>query len=208
MVKLRLPPPTRNVTPQYEVLKPGQKLLRIFDPTRYGAKATSFRYYGPISRFDHQEGKTPAIDPTRGILYAGKTLSCCLIEVFGDGDVIEVKQQQVAYLTLTKSLTLLDLRGAAAMKAGTVAAILAVAQRSVSQAWGRYFYEHPQLYQEIDGLIFNSAHNGEEAIALYERAKPQLTLADVKVLKLNHPELRSAIFRIAARHSLLVLPYG
>ncbi|MGH2412245.1 MAG: RES family NAD+ phosphorylase [Microcystaceae cyanobacterium] len=208
MVKLRLPPPTRNVTPQFEILKPGQKLLRIFDPTRYGATAIGFRHYGPLGRFDHHRGKTPAADPARGIIYAGMTLSCCLVEVFGDGDVIEVNQQQVACLTLTDSLKLLDLRGAAAMQAGTVAAISAIAQRSISQAWGRYFYEHPQLYQEVDGLIFNNAHNAEEAIALYERAKRQITSADVKVMELNHPELRSAIFRIAARHDLLVQPYG
>lgn len=206
MVKVRLPPPTRNVMPQFEILKPGQKLLRIFDPTKYGATATGFRYYGPISRFDHHRGK-PAVDPTRGISYAGMTLSCCVVEVFGDGDVVEVKQQQVACLTLTESLKLLDLRGAAAMKAGTVAAISAIAQRSVSQAWGRYFYDRPQ-YGEVDGLIFNNAHNGEGAIALYERAKPQLTSAHVRVMALNHPELRSAIFRIANRHSLLVQPYG
>ena len=207
MVELRLPPPTRNVTPQFKILKPGQKLLRIFDPMRYGASAVGFRHYGPVSRFDHHRGKTPAADPTRGIIYAGMTLSCCLVEVFGDGDVIEVKQQQVACLTLTKSLKLLDLRGTAAMKAGTVAAVSAIAQRSISQAWGRYFYEHPHLYQKVDGLIFNNAHNAEEAIALYERAKRQITSADVKAIELNHPELRSAIFKIANRHDLLVQPY-
>ena len=34
-------------------------------------------------------------DPDRGISYAGLTLSCCLVECFGDVGVIEIKGQQI-----------------------------------------------------------------------------------------------------------------
>ena len=70
MVEIRYPPPTRNITPQLFELKSGTTIQRIFDPTSYGATATGFRYYGPLSRFDHQRGTKAEIDSKRGIIYA------------------------------------------------------------------------------------------------------------------------------------------
>ena len=93
MVEIRYPPPTRNITPQFQELKPGMTLQRIFDPNKYGATAIDFRYYGPFSRFDHQRSqRKPEIDKERGIIYAGLDLSCCLIEVFGDDEIIRIQQ--------------------------------------------------------------------------------------------------------------------
>jgi hypothetical protein len=204
MVVVRLPPPTGGISPQYVTLNSGEELIRIFDPTQYGAKASSFRNYAPISRFDHHREYLNKIDPDRSVIYAGQTLSCCLVEVFGDGDVIEVKQQQVAFLTLTTSLKLLDLRGSGAMGAGTVAAISAITQRDISQAWGRYFYENYQLYGLIDGLMFSGAHNEEDVIFLYERAKPKIESAKVQVINLNHPDFLERILETAEIHGLVV----
>ena len=90
------------------------------------------------------------------------------------------------------------------MGAGTVAAISSITQRDISQAWGKYFYEHPEIYDEIEGLIFSGAHNGEDAIVLYERAKPKIESARIEVLNLNHPDLVAPIFGIAEVHGLLV----
>ena len=207
MVVVRLPPPTGGISPQFTVLEPNTKLLRIFDPTRHNATALGFRNYGPISRFDHQrfDSDKPGIDKDRGILYFGFSLSCCLIEIFGDSRIIQIQEQQIAIVTLTQSLKLLDLRGAAAMRAGTVTAVSAITQRDISQAWGRYFYEHPEFYAEIDGLIFSGAHNGEDAISLYERAISVLSVAKVQELPLKHPDLVQPILEIAENHNLLVM---
>lgn len=204
MVVVRMPPPLGGISPTHVTLGIGEVLIRIFDPTRYGATATSFRSYGPISRFDHHEHYSDKIDPDRSVIYAGRTLSCCIVEIFGDGGVIAIKQQQVAYLTLTSKIKLLDLRSSGAMGAGTVAAISSITQRDISQAWGRYFYEHPELYDEIEGLIFSGAHNGEDAILLYERAKVKIESAKVEVLNLNHPDLVAPVLEIAEVHGLLV----
>jgi hypothetical protein len=38
------------------------------------------------------------------------------------------------------------------MRSGTVAAISA-GDHSLSQAWSRYFWEHPDIYGELDGLL-------------------------------------------------------
>ncbi len=104
MVEIRYPPPTRNISPQWFELKPGTTIQRIFDPTSYGATATGFRYYGPLSRFDHQRNTAkPKVDNKRGIIYAGFNLSCCLIEVFGDDETIKIQKQQIAFITLKQS---------------------------------------------------------------------------------------------------------
>ncbi|MEL6442286.1 MAG: RES family NAD+ phosphorylase [Cyanobacteria bacterium J06621_8] len=221
MVEIRYPPPTRNISPQFTELKSGTTIQRIFDPTSYGATATGFRYYGPLSRFDHQRcdpasfqdargralrqnNKKPKIDKERGIIYAGLSLSCCLIEVFGDDEVIKIQKQQIAYITLKQSLKLLDLRDSGAWNAASVAAMAVDGRRKLTQAWSRYFYENPDLYGNIEGLVFNNAHDGKPAIALYERATSKLLSADVSVLDLNEPTIRETILAIATRLNLLV----
>lgn len=205
MVIVRVPPPNGGISPQYVTLKKGEELVRIFDPTSYGATAVGFRNYGPISRFDHHREYPDKIDPDRSVIYLGKSLSCCLVEIFGDGDVIELRQQKIAFLTLPRDLKLLELRGSGAMGAGTVSAISAITQRDISQAWGKYFYDNSQLYGEVDGLIFSGAHNAEDAIMLYERAKSIVQWAKVEVLDLNHPDLIELILEIAEIHGLLVV---
>ena len=207
MVVVHLPPPLRSITPKFVTLNRNDVLLRIFDPTKYDATGTSFRNYGPISRFDHHRESKNRVDPERSITYAGFTLSCCLAEIFSDGGIIRIEQQQLAFITLKNAFKLLDLRGAAAMAAGTLAAISSITERNISQAWGCYFYENSQLYSEIDGLIFAGAHNGEDAVCLCERAEPKLTSAEVKTLNLNHPDLRDTILLIAERHGMIVKPY-
>ncbi|MEY2830950.1 MAG: hypothetical protein RLZZ574_208 [Cyanobacteriota bacterium] len=204
MVLIYPPPPTRNITPKFEVLEPGIAIERIFAPTSHGSTAIGFRYYGPVHRFDHQPSGKPTVDPDRGIMYAGFSLSCCLVEVFGDEGLIDIKQQKIAHITLTQSLKLLDLRGSGAWDAGSVVAMATDGKRRLTQAWGRYFYEHPELYSQIDGLMFNNAHNGESAISLYERAEPQIVSAKTVVQDLNDPALRNKLLVIANRLNLLI----
>lgn len=204
MVVVHFPPPSRSIAPKFVTLVRNDILIRIFDPTKYDATAISFRNYGPISRFDHHREFPQRLDPDRSVIYAGCTLSCCIVEIFGTGGVVKLERQQTAFITLKDSLKLLDLRGSAAMAAGTVAALSSITQRDISQAWGKYFYENPQLYGNIDGLIFSGAHNGSDAISLYERAESKLASAKIEILPLNHPDLRDGILSIAKNHGLLV----
>ena len=234
MVKVKLPPPQRNVNPKKITLPANTKLRRIFDPTRFNAqriradrrettgdasasRATGFRSYGPVSRFDHQRcdpappkgareraprhsSNEPSFDSRRRIIYAGFSLSCCIVEYFGDGEIINTENIRLAIIYLNKELELLDLRGSGAMAAGTVTAISAITQREISQAWGRYFYEHVELYDRVDGLIFSGAHNGEDAIALYERAEDTISSSKVKTIDLKSETLKSTILKIADEH--------
>lgn len=55
MVVINFPPPDPliSIQPVWKVLPSQTKLLRIFNPNKYNTQATTFRYFGPIGRFDH-----------------------------------------------------------------------------------------------------------------------------------------------------------
>jgi hypothetical protein len=88
------------------------------------------------------------------------------------------------------------------MHAGTLAAVSQDGSRETSQNWARYWYQHPQ-FEVIDGLLFAGAHNGEDAIAVWERAagkfKPVLDLA------LTDDEVLSELLAVADLLEMAVL---
>ena len=201
MVRIDPPPPQRPVTPIIQTLAPGTALLRIYRPRPYGTGACTFRRTGPLHRFDHHEPAREGADQqgdSRGILYCGFSLSCCLVECFGDTGVIETEGRRLALIETTRPINLLDLQGNGAMRAGTVVAISGAADRQLSQKWSRYFYG---CYQNIDGLIYSIAHNAEAAVALYERAEDGLHCCHD--FALNKSELRSRILQVSLDHGLV-----
>lgn len=183
--------------------------MRIFDPTKHGASAHTFRGFGPLRRFDHHEPHadgSPRDDPIRGIWYGAPTLAGCLVEVFGDAGIIEPSDKLVAVADIVRDLVLLDLRGRGAMRAGSVAALCKTADVAISQAWSRHFYETPE-YREVDGLIYFNAHNDDEAVALYERARGALRCPKNRTLELDDNAFRTRIFEVADLNNLDVSPY-
>jgi hypothetical protein len=179
----------------------------LFDPGRYGVTALGFRYFGPLLRFDHHQGRgkdrQPEPDPERGVYYAALSLSSCLVEIFGDTGVIDFDRHHVASPRPGRNLHLLDLRGPGAMKAGVNAAIAKVPDRMLSQAWSRYFHEHSDIYAEVDGLIYLNAHNDEEALVLYERAADALECPPERVIRLDNEALRPALLEAANNNDLI-----
>lgn len=251
MVKITPPPPCfRKPKPKFYTLKKGTELLRIFRP-EYNTAALTFRFYGPLHRFDHHLGECPCVsiaqentcelqteeassdeemsipqhlahagcynprerqkcnDPERGIYYAALVdlLSSCLVEVFGDIGCVEITDHQIAMITCTSRIKLLDVRGSGAMRAGTNAALAKIPERGMSQAWSRYFYEQKEIYPDIRGIIYRNAHNDEDAIAIYERAKDMLTCLPEKVYPLKHELFRGAILKAAEDNNLEVERY-
>jgi hypothetical protein len=219
VVKLIVPPPCMSKPkPKFYTLKKGTEVVRIFRP-EFSPTAVTFRFWGPLYRFDHHRGNCPNFcyepsdcqkcnDQERGIYYVAPKLSCCLVEIFGDIGCIEITDHQVAIVKPTQDLKLLDLRGAGAMCAGANEATLAKTEkRGLSQAWSRYFYEQQTIYSEIHGLIYHNAHNNEEAIALYERAQHLLVCEPGNVLPLKHELLRGLVLQAASDNNLEVIPY-
>jgi len=209
VVAIALPPPLLQPQPLFHQLDAGTTLRRLYDPSRFGATGVSFRHFGPLSRFDHQREPYPRTsnDADRGILYAARTLSGCLVEVFGDSKVILVGSWEVAILTATRNLNLLDLRGTGAIKAGTVAAVCKDSNRQISQTWSRYFYDNVFIYGEIDGLVFGNAHNDEDAFAFYERSVNDFQCAISDICPLRESALRMEVECIARDSRMYVQPY-
>lgn len=207
------PDPTRRLYPKFCAVPSGAALVRLFDPTsRYRQTALSFRYHGPKWRFDHHRrdaatGK-PTDDPARGIYYGGWStdqsngLSSCLVEIFGDTGIVEFEHWHIAMPVVRRNLRLLDLRGKAAMNAGTVAAV-AACDHTLSQPWSRYFYETPATYPDIDGILYPNAHNHEIALALYEGTRDDLVCPPDRIIPLDHPDLRPTILHIMLANSLV-----
>ena len=181
--ELALPPAEpAAIAPVRERLVTGARLLRVFSPEPYGTGALTFREHGPHARFDHHAPGGPA----RGILYGGRDLVCCLGEFFGDSGAIHPPGARAARLDLLDEVTLLDLRGTAALGVGTTQAIGGISQRATTQAWARHLYDHPDL-QDVDGLLYAAAVTGRDAFALFERAAGRLAV--VIELELGDPAI-------------------
>jgi len=207
LVRLPAPPPSRLPNPIFHTLPAGTEFFRLFDPTRHNTTATSFRYFGPLLRFDHHRalGGNPTQDGERGIYYGGFTLSCCVVEVFGDTGFIDCGAWQIAMLRLTRAVRFLDLRGSGAMRAGSAAAIGKVPDHALSQEWSRHFYATPQ-YNQPEGLLWFNAHNDEDALALYERAEDALDCPPERIMRLDEPLLRPTLEQIAEANHLFLVP--
>ena len=96
-------------------------------------------------------------------------------------------------------------RAVAALECGSVAALAAVPDRPLSQQWARWFYEHPLVFGNVDGISYPNAHNQDVAHALFERAEDALVVtAD---LPLADPLLRAEIRAIAEQCNLIIEPY-
>ena len=192
VVRIDPPPPRRPTQAIFHELDIGSRLLRIYRPEPHGQTATGFRRTGPLARFDHHREGVDC-----GIIYAAFTLSCCLVECFGDTGVIENEGRRLGFLQTTRPLQLLELRGRGAMRAGSVTALASTADRDLSQNWSRHFHA---TYPQIDGVIYSSAHNEEAAVALYERAEANFHCE--MDLQLDHRSLRSRILKIASEHAM------
>ena len=149
-------------------------------------------------RFDHHDGAE-----RRGIYYAAPSLESCVVEVFGDLGVVEFGTCRVARATLQRELVLLDLRRRGAMRAGTVAAV-ASGDHGRSQEWSRYFYEQRDIYESLDGLLYANAHNGADAVALYERAEDALVCPPENDWPLDDPVVETELRWIAHANNLIV----
>lgn len=208
MVRIDPPPPHFSPRPIIHTVPINTRLVRIFDPTSHSQAALTFRAFGPLRRFDHHRTVRSAAvaDPERSIYYAAFDLEGSIVEVFGDTKVIDYGEKHIALPTVTRDLELLDLRRRGAMRAGSVAALSQNADYGLSQSWSRYFYEHADVYTSIDGLLYANAHNGGDAVALYERAAGALQCEDNFVMRLDsdNSEFRALLQYIGLRNHILV----
>jgi hypothetical protein len=195
------PPDFDHLDAEFVQIDADALLLRLYAPSVHRATAVGFRAWGPHNRFDHQrpgpDGR-PTVNRGRGVLYGAPTLLCCAGEFFAETGEITVPGVRLARLTVKERLWLLDLRGTAANGAGTIPAISAVTQRSTTQAWARWWYEHPQL-TGIDGLVYPASGSGQDAVALWERARGKVVARRHHHWPLDHPDLADELQVVSHR---------
>jgi hypothetical protein len=166
----------RTTEPSLITLGSDQPLHRIYN--RGGGHPTlwnTFRYYGPLSRFDHHlvdDHGDPFLQE-RGIFYAAADVPTAVAEFFQHNRrrVNRTRNQPwLVSFTLADEVRLLNLTESFCLRVG--ASMKLVSGPWVhAQNWSRGFYE---AYPEIDGLYYLSSLTNRPAIALYERASTPL----------------------------------
>lgn len=159
-------------------------LFRIFNPaSRYKTQAKQYRFFGPLLRFDHQQPLTKeeatslkGKEDPRGMTYWGYTLSCCLVELFGDTKIVEFKDYQVAIAIIEQPLLLLDIRDKAAMAAGSVAAVDRLCKKAgISKKMSPHRIRHGSITAALDATNGNlrkvqklSRHKDINTVMIYD----------------------------------------
>jgi predicted NAD/FAD-dependent oxidoreductase len=78
-----------------------------------------------------------------------------------------------------------------------------VGERSRTQAWSRWFYEHPDL-QAAHGLVYASAQTGHDAHVIWERAAGAITAGED--WSLGAPEIQDDVELAADELNLPLFP--
>jgi hypothetical protein len=158
-------------------------------------------------------GKSPSrfSDPRRriaanrfGVLYLGNSLKVCFLEALlrderngrvGDFPLTEDELQHRLYaeINIARALTLVDLRGDAAIRMGVPSDVARASDQSLARPWSVAFYEHPE---RPDGIIYPSRLNLETNLAIYDRAVPKLEACDTIPL-INAPGLATVLDDLA-----------
>jgi hypothetical protein len=105
-------------------------------------------------------------------VHAALTISCALVEVFGDGEVIE--QWQLAVSALWDPPQLVELRGQPPCVPAPWPPIGALGMPQCNPGLIPAIYDNSAIYGNLNGgLIYSDAHNGKDAIVLYESRDPR-----------------------------------
>lgn len=154
-------------------------LARHADPLGFGKIPSRFsdpRELGEDDRF--------------GVLYLGSTLKVCFLEAIlrdqrngsvGDFPLeeTELRAKNVAEIVATRTLNLVDLRGDGPVRMGIPSDVARGSDQTLARAWALALYQHPAA---ADGIVYQSRLNGEDNVAIFDRAVPSLRAAKVEPL--------------------------
>jgi len=121
-----------------------------------------------------------------GVLYADLSPACAFIETFGEPFNIsfitqsELDAHKISRVVLSSHLLFVNLTGSHLNPLGADSRLFAGDHR-IAQRWSRAFYEHPD---QPCGLLYLARHDpSQQAVALFDRAKPSLSTAS----RTTHP---------------------
>lgn len=192
----------RAIAPSLQTIAPGQVFHRIYKRgSDYPTKWNTFRYFGPLSRFDHQvadELQKPTLQH-RGILYAAGDIPTAFAESFQHNRRHINRHRDQPWLAsfhFESTLQLLNLTDTFCVRAGASMKLVS-GPFTYSQNWARGFYE---AYPDIQGIYYFSSLTNRPAIALFERADTTSLFSNATVLHraLADPLMFSAITSIVS----------
>ena len=158
----------------------GTTWLRVYEHDWY-ADALGQRFYGPTAagRFDHHPAGEPRRAPAHGVGYVASTFRCAVAEVFGDTRLVSpAHDHRVGLVGTTDPLVLADTRDLAALPLGVPAGALRTRDRALTQWVARELHATTSAH----GVLYAGWHTGEDCVALWERARPSLSLLDDRSL--------------------------
>ncbi len=176
MVTRLKPPPSQLPNPGADALwawRTDHFMVRVYHehPERPPLEA---RTYGPLARFDphvrDRHGKPREQADGRGVSYLSATLECALAEAFPEQhpEVAICPRARAIRAAPPADALLLDLTGDGAMRIGAVFTLGSGNEpRRLTQRWGRAIYER---LPSLAGIRYRGAHQGGEAVAVWERA--------------------------------------
>lgn len=160
---------------------PDLPLQRIFlarhpDPLGFGNTPSRFsdpRELGEDDRFS--------------VLYLGSTLKVCFLEAIlrdqrngsiGDFPLeeAELRARNVAEISAMRRLKLVDLRGDGPVRMGIPSDVARGSDQTLARAWALALNQHPAA---VDGIVYQSRLNGEDNVAVFDRAVPSLRAVKV-----------------------------
>ncbi len=164
---------------QIKVIPAGTKFGRIYrkafpDPLGFGKNPSRF-----------SDPRRRVADSRFGVLYLGTSLKVCFLEtiVRDDRDGIvgqveiaesELDDRRYADIQSRESLQLLDLTGDGPVRMGIPSDVARSRGQTLARKWSVAFYEHPS---RLDGIFYPSRLNGENNLAIYDRAVAKLQVA-------------------------------
>lgn len=164
----RTPPPTLT-REKTDIVEYQQALWTIHRTTGpYGRAWNTPRQWGPlkVSRWDPHE-EPPSLQPDRAVQYAAEDFTTSVAEVFQDFRSIPLDPDySVAGWVPTRPLSLLDLTGNWALRAGASTSLFA-APKSTCRAWSRKIFA---TWPDLDGLLVPSTMTQSRNIILFASA--------------------------------------
>ncbi len=162
------PPAVLPGQPAVHELRPGERLVRFYDPRR--GRWQQPRHYGPLAdvRFDHHR-PPPGSDARRSVWYAATSLVGALSESFGRAGFVDRDAgRRVAVVRAATAIPLLDLVGVGARSVSLTQEIAATTEYAVTQAWARAVYDQ---YPRLHGIRWRGRQAGSICVVLTDRAR-------------------------------------
>ncbi|MGR3715274.1 MAG: RES family NAD+ phosphorylase [Thermohalobaculum sp.] len=185
MAALTPTPAFASVALQIKVIPVGAKFGRIYrkafpDPLRFGKNPSRF-----------SDPRRRVAESRFGVLCLGTSLKVCFLETIirDDRDGIvgqveiaesELDDRRYADIQSREPIQLLDLTGDGPVRMGIPSDVARSRGRTLARKWSVEFYEHTS---RIDGILYPSRLNGENNLAVYDRAISKLRVVSERDLK-------------------------